>query len=87
MTSTEDLAEEVEKIKGRNRRVEADKAWEISWTRRIFIGASTYVLIAIFLIIIRVERPFQSAIIPAIAYLISTLTLGVLKSWWLKNRK
>lgn len=82
-----DLAKEVEKIKERNRRVEADKSWETSWARRIFIGVSTYILIAIFLIIIRVERPLESAIIPAIAYLISTLTLGVLKSWWLKNRK
>ncbi len=82
-----DLAKEIEKIKERNRRVEADKSWETSWARRIFIGVSTYILIAIFLIIIRVERPLESAIIPAIAYLISTLTLGVLKSWWLKNRK
>lgn len=86
MSALENLEKEIELIKARNRRVEADKAWETSWTRRVFIGLSTYLLIAIFLMIIKVERPFTSAVIPAVAYLISTLSLGVLKSWWLKNR-
>ncbi|KKU09656.1 MAG: hypothetical protein UX13_C0034G0003 [Candidatus Woesebacteria bacterium GW2011_GWB1_45_5] len=81
------LTKEIEKIKERNKRVEADKAWEISWTRRIFIAVSTYVLISIFLIIIRVEKPFLSAVIPAVAYLLSTFSLTILKSHWLKNRK
>jgi len=31
-----DIEKEIEIIKERNRRVELDKAWEISWTRRIF---------------------------------------------------
>ena len=83
----EKLEEEVNKIKERNRRVEADKTWETSWTRRIFIGISTYLLISIFLVIIKAEKPFISAIIPAVAYLISTLSLGLLRSWWLKRRK
>ena len=87
MASIERLAKEVEKIKKRNRRVEADKAWETSWTRRIFITVSTYILISIFLIVVRVEKPFLSAIIPAIAYLLSTLSLDMLKSRWLKNKK
>ena len=81
------LTKEIEKIKERNKRVEADKTWEISWTRRIFIAVSTYVLISIFLIIIRVEKPFLSAVIPAVAYLLSTFSLTILKSHWLKNRK
>ena len=87
MTSIEDLTKEIEKIKERNKRVEADKTWETSWARRIFITVSTYILISIFLIIIRVEQPLASAIIPALAYLLSTFSLGVLKSWWLKKRK
>jgi len=33
---------EIEKIKGRNRRVEADKAWETSLTRKILIAVLTY---------------------------------------------
>ena len=81
------LEKEIAKIRERNQKVEADKAWETSWTRRIFIGVSTYFLIAVFLIIIKAEKPFISAIIPALAYVISTLSLGLLRTWWLKSQK
>lgn len=87
MATVENLEQEIEKIKERNKRVEGDKAWETSWTRRIFIAASTYILISIFLIVIKVDKPFLSAIIPAVAYLVSTFSLGILKSRWLKRRK
>lgn len=87
MTDLEGLKHEIEKIKERNRRVERDKTWETSWTRRTAIAASTYILIAIFLIIIKVEKPFLAAVIPSIAYLISTATLGIIKDWWLKQNK
>ena len=86
MKSLKALEIEVEAIKARNRRVEADKAWEVSITRRISISVSTYILIAIFMFVLEVENPFVSAIIPAVAYLISTLTIGVLKSRWLRKR-
>ena len=32
-----DLENEIENIKQRNKRVELDKAWETSWTRKICI--------------------------------------------------
>lgn len=87
MTRLTELEKEIELIKARNRRVEADKAWETSWTRLIFIGVSTYFLIAVFLIIIKADSPVTTAIIPAVAYVISTFSLGILKSWWLGNRR
>jgi len=31
------LEAEIKKIHGRNKRVEADKAWETSWTRKLII--------------------------------------------------
>lgn len=81
------LSDEVEKIKARNKRVEGDKLWETSWTRRIFIAASTYILVVIFLFSISADRPFLTAIIPASAYLISTTSIGFIKFLWLKKRK
>lgn len=87
MANLKNLEEEINKIKERNKKVESDKAWETSWTRRIFIGTSTYLLISLFLIIIKTDKPFISAVIPALAYLISTLSLGLLRTRWLKNRK
>lgn len=86
MEESENLKKEIENIKERNKRVEKDKAWETSWTRRIAIAVSTYFLILIFLYSIGADKPFLSAIIPAVAYMISSTTLNTLKSWWLKQR-
>ncbi|OGD85527.1 hypothetical protein A3B51_02805 [Candidatus Curtissbacteria bacterium RIFCSPLOWO2_01_FULL_41_18] len=87
MTEIEKLKQEIEKIKERNKRVERDKTWETSWTRRIAISITTYILIAIFLAVIKIERPFVAAIIPSVAYLLSTATLGFLKDRWLGQGK
>jgi hypothetical protein len=40
---------EIQRIKERNRKVEMDKAWEVSWTRRIFILAMTYIVASVWL--------------------------------------
>ncbi|MAG59797.1 hypothetical protein CMO96_03355 [Candidatus Woesebacteria bacterium] len=82
-----ELKNEIESIKERNRRVESDKKWETSWIRRIFVAGSTYILILIVMYLINVEQPFLTALIPTVAYLISTASLGVLKEWWLKKRR
>ena len=38
-----ELENEIVKIKERNKKVELDKAWETSWTRKICIGILTYI--------------------------------------------
>lgn len=81
------LQREIEKIKVRNKHVEADKTWETSLLRRLTIAIVTYILVVIFLFSIQNNEPFLNAIIPACAYLISTLTLNIIKNWWLKRRK
>lgn len=86
MKTVKELEKDIDGIKERNRRVEADKAWETSGIRRAFIGVFTYVLVVILMMMLDVERPLFSAIIPSAAYLISTFSLGALKSWWLKRR-
>lgn len=80
------LKEEVERIKARNKRVEADKAWEISKTRTLFIAVSTYLLIFCFMILIGDSRPFLNALVASVGYLISASTYGILKNWWLKKK-
>ena len=37
MASLEQLEKEIEIIKSRNKRVETEKAWEISWTRKFWL--------------------------------------------------
>lgn len=87
MTSLLELEHVLKGIQARNRKVELDKEWETSIVRRIFISVSTYVLMVIFMSALGVDKPYISAIIPAVAYLISTLSLGVLKEMWLKKHR
>lgn len=80
------LEQEVEKIKERNRRVEADKAWETSLFRTLTIAISTYVVVAVFLYLLGVESFLLSATVPALGFFLSTQSLPFIKNWWIKNR-
>jgi hypothetical protein len=81
----EDLKNEINEIKKRNKRVEADKAWETSWTRRIIILLLTYIVISIFFYFFLIPKPLLNAVIPTIAFIISTLTITIVKNWWLNK--
>jgi len=85
MPSLEDLQSEISAIKERNRRVEADKAWEISWTRKIIVLLLTYAVVVVFFFFAHLSKPFINAIVPAIAFVLSTLTVPLFKKWWLKK--
>jgi hypothetical protein len=77
--------ERVEEIEARNGRVELDKAWEKSWTRRGLLTVFTYLAIALYLSAIRVDRPWLNAIVPAIGFMLSTLTMPLFRRLWLKR--
>jgi hypothetical protein len=83
---TMNTEEELQKISERNLRVEGDKAWETSWTRRIFIAGLTYVIAGFWLSAIGVRDPWLSGFVPTGGYIISTLSLPILKRWWLKKQ-
>lgn len=87
MGIVETVVSEIEKIKERNRRVEREKAWETSWTRRVGITIATYIVAVVFLYSTGNKNPFLAAIFPAVAYILSTNSLTFLKEWWLKNNK
>lgn len=82
----EELKKEIDDIKTRNKRVEADKAWETSWPRKLLILILTYTVIVIFLFIAKLPDPFQNAIVPSIAFLLSTMTVSLFKKWWLNKK-
>jgi hypothetical protein len=79
----QNLQKEIELLKQRNLKVESDKAWEVSWTRRIFIIVSTYIVASIWLIIIHDSFPLLKAFVPAAGYTLSTLSLPFIKKLWL----
>ena len=77
------LKKEIEVIKQRNKRVEADKAWETSLSRKIIIAILTYIVIVIFFYFAGLPKPFTNSIVPALAFVVSTLTLPFFKKLWL----
>jgi len=79
----DEIRREIDAIKKRNKRVEADKAWEISWVRHILIAALTYIVIIIFMFMAEIDQPFVAALVPSLAYLISMSTLHYFKKWWI----
>lgn len=87
MTTLQELQQEIESLKERNRRVEADKAWETSLARKILILALTYSVIVIFFLTAGLPNPFINAIVPALGYFLSTLTIPAFKKWWVQQNK
>ncbi len=81
------IKKDIEDIKARNARVELDKAWETSWTRRILILILTYIVIVLFFYFARLPEPFLNAIVPAVAFLLSTLSVSYVKKVWEGKRK
>ena len=79
------IEKELDLIKERNKRVEADKAWETSWSRKVLIAVMTYIVIVIFFYFAGLPKPFINSIVPALAFVLSTLTLPLFKKVWLKN--
>jgi hypothetical protein len=68
----------------RNKEVELNKSWETSLTRKLLIIIFTYLAIATYLKFIVGINPWINAIVPAIGFLLSTLTLPYFKSIWEK---
>lgn len=79
-----DIEKEINIIKARNRKVETDKAWETSKTRRGLLVLFTYLAIGFYFQAIKIDLPWQNAIVPAIAFLLSTFTLPFFKNLWSK---
>ena len=79
------LEREVEALKERNQRVEGEKAWETSNFRIATIAAVTYVVAAILLKTIGVADFLLAAFVPALGYVLSTLSLPAVKRWWMQR--
>lgn len=81
-----DLEKEIELIKERNKRVEKDKAWETSWTRKICIAILTYLVVVCYNYgITKFDNVFLSSLVPVMGFLLSTLSLKVIRNIWEKR--
>lgn len=77
---------DIESIAQRNARVEADKAWETSWTRKLLIASLTYVFLLIYLPMLGHQQAWLHATVPVCGYLFSTVSIPFVKKWWLESR-
>ena len=85
MDNCKKLEQKISKIKQRNTKVEADKAWEVSLFRKILIAILTYLVIVLFFYFSNLSKPFINAIIPTLGFVLSTLSVPVFKKLWIKR--
>ena len=77
---------EINDIKERNRKVELNKAWETSCTRRICIMVLTYIVVILYsLAISKINNVFLSSLVPVIGFTLSTLSLNMIRKVWEKR--
>ncbi len=79
------MEQEIEAIRLRNIRVEADKAWETSLFRTIVIGGLIYIVAALVLALLKDSRFLANALIPPVGYILSVQSLPMIKRWWIKT--
>lgn len=79
------MTDSIQAIQKRNARVEADKAWETSFTRRFCIAILTYFFAVIYMRSIGIHDVFLNALIPTGGFLLSTLSLGAVKRFWINR--
>ena len=79
---------EIEKIKERNKKVELDKSWETSLTRKLCICVLTYIVVVIYSYLInKVTNVWLSSLVPVIGFTLSTLSLKLIRNIWEKKKR
>lgn len=81
----ENLQRELEMLKKRNQRVEAEKAWETSMCRIGSIALVTFVTASLALYAVGNDHPWRNALIPVIGFILSMQSLPFLRKWWLRR--
>ncbi len=83
MATLQNLNSRVKRIEERNIRVESEKAWETSYSRRLLLLLFTYLAVGSYLLAINISKPWLNAIVPAVAFMLSTLVLPLFRKLWI----
>lgn len=89
MNRNSELAEldlRISSIEARNRRVELEKAWELSLTRKVSILGLTYFFMILVFWSLENEKYALNAIVPTLGFFLSTLSLPKVKAWWQRSK-
>jgi hypothetical protein len=82
----QNLKKRIEAIEERNRKVELDKTWETSASRKIIIAILTYFTITLFFLVARLPKPFINSIVPTTGFILSTLSFSYFRRIWIKRK-
>jgi len=80
------IEKRLEAIEQRNKKVELDKAWETSLSRKIIIAVLTYITIVLFFFIAELPKPLINSIVPTTGFVLSTLSLLYFKKLWINYK-
>lgn len=82
------IEKEINEIKKRNKKVELDKSWETSFTRKICIMVLTYIVVILYSYLIKqYDNILLSSLVPVIGFTLSTLSLKYIRKIWEKKKK
>lgn len=82
------IEKEIKEIKERNQKVELNKAWETSWTRKLCIMILTYIVVVLYSFTInKISNIFLSSLVPVIVFTLSTLSLNAIRKIWERRIK
>ena len=82
----EELEKKIKDIESRNKSVEMDKAWETCLLRKTLIIIFTYVFAVLYLKIADTTNPWFGAVVPCVGFYLSTQSINIIKSWWIKRK-
>lgn len=79
------IEKEINEIKLRNKRVEADKKWETSWTRRVWIMILTFLVVLVYnFVVTSQDSIILNSAVPVIGFFLSTVSLDLIRKKWEK---
>lgn len=82
------IEDRIYNIEERNKRVELDKIWETSITRRVCIVILRYIIVVLYSYLVRNNNNILlSSLVPVIGYTLSTLSLKLTRKFWEKKYK
>lgn len=82
-----DYDEEITQLKERNSKVELNKKWETSITRRATIGIITYFCVVLFCSLMNFDgNIWLTSLVPVIGFFLSTFSLNIVRKFWEKKK-
>jgi hypothetical protein len=82
-----DVEFQLGRLAERNRRVEANKAWETSGTRLVSLTVITYVTMVLVFSVLGSAKALLDALVPTTGFFLSTLSLPLVRRLWEGSRR